>query len=218
MREWLNAQYGPGVLVATPATSIGDGFDNSIHCVRFTGPSLPEEWQQPLIARVQPSEDRVSTAQREALIQGWCADQGYPAPRVRAVAAPHDGFGLPVQLIERPPGSTMFAVIVGAPWRSPALNDRLASLHAQLHALPTDTWPQPGPTESLADRRLAVVRMVVEELDHAELGRATRQVEYLRSRFEDAPAVVCHGDFHPLNVLVDGHRAAVIDWTGRRPR
>ena len=34
------------------------------------------------------------------------------------------------------------------------------------------------------------------------------------------PAVVCHGDFHPLNVMVDGTRASVIDWTdaGLGPR
>jgi aminoglycoside phosphotransferase (APT) family kinase protein len=34
------------------------------------------------------------------------------------------------------------------------------------------------------------------------------------------PAVVCHGDFHPLNVMVDGERASVIDWTdaGLGPR
>jgi aminoglycoside phosphotransferase (APT) family kinase protein len=32
--------------------------------------------------------------------------------------------------------------------------------------------------------------------------------------------VVCHGDFHPLNVMVDGASAAVIDWTdaGLGPR
>jgi aminoglycoside phosphotransferase (APT) family kinase protein len=32
--------------------------------------------------------------------------------------------------------------------------------------------------------------------------------------------VVCHGDFHPLNVMVDGERASVIDWTdaGLGPR
>ncbi len=34
------------------------------------------------------------------------------------------------------------------------------------------------------------------------------------------PHVVCHGDFHPLNVVVDGGRASVIDWTdaGLGPR
>ena len=34
------------------------------------------------------------------------------------------------------------------------------------------------------------------------------------------PVVVCHGDFHPLNVMVDGDDASVIDWTdaGLGPR
>ena len=28
-----------------------------------------------------------------------------------------------------------------------------------------------------------------------------------------APAVACHGDFHPLNVLVDAESSWVLDWT-----
>jgi aminoglycoside phosphotransferase (APT) family kinase protein len=34
------------------------------------------------------------------------------------------------------------------------------------------------------------------------------------------PPVVCHGDFHPLNVVVDAEKASVIDWTdaGLGPR
>ena len=36
----------------------------------------------------------------------------------------------------------------------------------------------------------------------------------------EGPHVVCNGDFHPLNVMVDGDRASVIDWTdaGLGPR
>ena len=41
----------------------------------------------------------------------------------------------------------------------------------------------------------------------------TMPVQVMNRAFDAGPAVVCHGDFHPLNVIVDGEAATVIDWT-----
>jgi aminoglycoside phosphotransferase (APT) family kinase protein len=211
VREWLVAQYGGTVSLAEEPSAVGDGFDNWIHRVRYAGAPLPESLRAPLIARVHPTADRLELAQREAQIHDWCADRKYPAPRVLAIIPPDENDGMLVQLIERFPGDTMFAALVGAPWKAFALLDRLAELQAQLHALPTDGWP--APSGSLAERRLALVREVADELHDDDLLRALSQTDRLLPRLETAPAVACHGDFHPLNVLVDGDRAAVIDWT-----
>jgi aminoglycoside phosphotransferase (APT) family kinase protein len=211
VRGWLAAQYGDDVALAEAPAAIGDGFDNWIHRVQFSGAVLPASLAGPLIARVHPTADRLELAQREACIQDWCADREYPAPRVLAIIPPDENDGLLVQLIERFPGDTMFAALVGAPWKAFALLDRLAELHAQLHALPTDGWP--APTGSLAERRLALVREVADQLHDDSLLRALAQADRLLPRLEVAQAVACHGDFHPLNVLVEGDRSAVIDWT-----
>ena len=42
-----------------------------------------------------------------------------------------------------------------------------------------------------------------------------REIERVQDRLEVADPVVCHGDFHPLNVLVapGGPALHVIDWT-----
>jgi aminoglycoside phosphotransferase (APT) family kinase protein len=63
-------------------------------------------------------------------------------------------------------------------------------------------------------------RAVVARLDRPELAQALASAEALADRAMDGPHVVCHGDFHPLNVLVDGDRTSVIDWTdaGLGPR
>ena len=51
--------------------------------------------------------------------------------------------------------------------------------------------------------------------------RALERVDRLAPRLDGAAPSLCHGDLHPLNVLVDGERASVIDWTdagmGDRP-
>ena len=71
----------------------------------------------------------------------------------------------------------------------------------------------------MVDHRLSLPRQVVAQLDRPDLAAALDGPR-LAPRALDGPAVVCHGDFHPLNVMVDGERASVIDWTdaGLGPR
>jgi aminoglycoside phosphotransferase (APT) family kinase protein len=119
----------------------------------------------------------------------------------------------PAQIAERAPGTMMLEAMTRAPKRIPALVRLLAQLHARLHSLPCGTWPEPETRSLAASRRLALVRTRVANGD-AELAAALPRVERALAGLPPAPDVVCHGDFHPLNVIVDEHdRAIVIDWT-----
>jgi aminoglycoside phosphotransferase (APT) family kinase protein len=158
-----------------------------------------------------PSPLRAPQADREAAVQRWCAGHGYDVPRVLAVLGPADGFDLPTQVMERAPGTTMLDAFTATPWRARQLVDRLAALARRLHALPTDGFPSDPAT--VVDHRLGLPRNVVSRLERPDLARALERCEALAPRALSGPPVVCHGDFHPLNVLVDGDRASVIDWT-----
>jgi aminoglycoside phosphotransferase (APT) family kinase protein len=61
---------------------------------------------------------------------------------------------------------------------------------------------------------------VAAELGEPDLAAGVERATALTTVAAGGPAVVCHGDFHPLNVMVDGDRASVIDWTdaGLGPR
>jgi aminoglycoside phosphotransferase (APT) family kinase protein len=118
----------------------------------------------------------------------------------------------PVQVVARAPGQTMTAVFSGRPWRLPDLVRRLADAAADLHALPVPAWAR-GSDWSLAERRLALPRHLVGLLPLPELATALDAVARLLPRLEEGPAGICHGDFHPFNVLVHGRQLAVIDWT-----
>lgn len=48
--------------------------------------------------------------------------------------------------------------------------------------------------------------------DHASEGEVKNELLTLRSQLDDKSEKLCHGDFHPLNVLYDGHKHSMIDW------
>jgi aminoglycoside phosphotransferase (APT) family kinase protein len=212
--------YTPVMVVGTPAP-IGGGLDSYIHAVELAGGGLPPWWERPLVVRLLPSVDRLEQAHREAAVQSWADEHGYPVPSVLAVIEPGDRLPLPTQVMERAPGGPMIEALTSRPWRIPALVRQLAELAARLHALPVDGWPAPPDGANLAQRRLGLPHVVVEHLDRPELAAALERADALVDAAMTGPLVPCHGDFHPLNVVVDGDgHAAVIDWTdaGLGPR
>jgi aminoglycoside phosphotransferase (APT) family kinase protein len=215
--RWLSDRLGVDVGLAEPPARAGEGYDTTIHLVRFAGDQVPGEWSRPLVVRIHPSAERWDHARREADIQGFCADRGYPCPRVLATVAPGELLDLPVQILERAPGVTMAAALSRQPWQFGRHVALLGTLHARLHALPVDGFPaaDSGPADQ-ARRRLHLVRQVIDADVAADgLADALGRVEALVPRLADGGGrlSVCHGDFHPLNVLVDGRGAQVIDWT-----
>jgi aminoglycoside phosphotransferase (APT) family kinase protein len=212
---WL----GDDVSIAEPPVTLTGGFDTAVHAVRFAGDSLSPEWRGPLVARVQPEAWRLAIAEHEAVAHNFCSTHGYPAPRVLAVIKPDEGFGLPIQVIERAPGTTLLAALARRPWRGRRYFGLMGRLHARLHALPADRWPgSASGRETLADHRLALPRRLRDDrtLDDAAFAAALDRVEHALPRLmasRDHEKAFCHGDFHPLNILVDGDDAAVIDWT-----
>jgi aminoglycoside phosphotransferase (APT) family kinase protein len=219
--SWVQGRFGGEVALAGPPRSVGAGFDSFIHLVQLRGQELPLAWTAPLVVRVLPSPDRVAQARAEASFQSWAAAQGFPAPQVLAVLEPDDALGRPAQVMERAPGVTMLDALKAKPWRALALARQLASLQLELHALDPGGWPGSVAPTALVDARLTLPRRAVEVLDDRELADALRRAEGLAAACAaSGETVMCHGDFHPLNVMVDGSSASVIDWTdaGLGPR
>ncbi len=165
---------------------------------------------------MNPAHDP-SRALRERAIQNALAVQGYPAPRVLAASADRSTLGAGFLVMERATGR-------------PLLDDRLrgvsatlADAQARLHALDAEPLLRALDDEGRVagggfDRRVVGYEGHLAALDRriraaglTGLGPGLRWL--LDRRPAGGPRVICHGDFHPQNLLAEGGRVtAVLDW------
>lgn len=162
-------------------------------------------------------------AGREAEVYGWGDDAvvklyrpGFVGHRTEAVALSRlDGHGVAPRLIdvvdcdgrtglvlERLGGPDMLTVLQRQPWRVLGLARALARAHLAVQAVRV-----PGDIPDLRE-------VLASRIDDASLpphlkGFALRVLDGL-----PAGDRLCHGDYHPGNVLVAADRVSVIDWAG----
>jgi aminoglycoside phosphotransferase (APT) family kinase protein len=209
LRGWLAGQGHGAVSDAAPPERLTGGADFLTYAMRFAGPDLPAEWSVPLVARVPARAERFTGLQRESAVQSWVASRGYPAPRVLAVVPPREASPLPMQVMTRVPGVPLLSA-APRPWRLPELLTRMGTAHAERHRIGV---PTADCTPSLLDNSLRLPTRLAESGDAVD--SSLRKIELVRARLEAAEQVMCHGDFHPLNVLVVPGQPvlSVIDWT-----
>ncbi len=194
----------PGLELAERPVPLTGGFDTEIHAVRLRG--APAGFAGPLVLRVLRAHHDPAMVMREQAIQNTLADQGYPAARVLHAALDPAPLGAAFLLMERLPGTPLIST------RPLGMDRPLIEAQLRLHAL------DPAPlARALGDA-------VTFEGYLASLGRRvaraklTGLAELMRWLHEQRPApaappVICHGDLHPQNILVQGGRVSgVLDW------
>lgn len=143
--------------------------------------------------------------------QGWGADvasheaeiaraiyaSGAPAPQVGEVVEVGDRAGV---IYERISGPSLLTDLIGHPTHLRRIMRALAEAHADLHQRTVADLPRVR--EMLAQRAASVA-----ELTEAQRRAVLRALEGL----PDADAL-CHGDYHPDNVLLSPRGPLVIDW------
>jgi len=208
LRRTLDA---PGLDFAEPPTDLTGGFDTRIVAFRLAG--APSELSGPLVLRLFAPRHDAARVRRERAVHGALVELGYPVPRILASSDVPGPLGAPFLLMPRIPGRTL-------PDQQPLGMGRvLAQWQARLHdldgaavvrralaaeGLPPDTleigWHLDGFGRQLARPGLECLRA---------------PLDWLRSHQPPAPArlAICHGDFHPLNLLADrGGVTGVLDW------
>ena len=197
---------------------IPGGYDTRIFAFALRG--APPELSGPLILRLYRPDTDPSRAPAEAAIHRTVAGLGYPCPPALLVGDASDGLAGGFLVLPRVPGHVLLEESWGPGLlRMPAM---LARLHAALHAL------DPAPLRrALASAGVATARLrtdtgledVAQEVAAARLDGLRPVLDWLVANRPPASpaAVMCHGDFHPLNVLVENGRVTgVIDWANLR--
>lgn len=126
------------------------------------------------------------------------AETGLATPDVVDVIE-HDGrVGI---VIRRVVGSTMLAALAANPHDATALAERFAQLHVDVHGREVADLP---------DQRATLTADVARAPDVPVNVRAAA-----RSRLATLPRgqAICHGDFHPLNVIIAADRLWIVDWS-----
>jgi uncharacterized protein (TIGR02172 family) len=123
---------------------------------------------------------------------------GLPVPAVGDIVQVKGRNGL---IYQRVPGVNLWEVLQKQPWR---LND-IARLTAQLQAEMHTTNIRPA-IPSQRDRLERKIRGASPLKDHQK-----QSVLEALATLPDGTAL-CHGDFHPGNILMDGMTVTIIDW------
>lgn len=123
---------------------------------------------------------------------------GLPVPAPGEIIQVNGRNGL---VYERVNGTNMWETLGKQPWRIVKYGRLTAKIHVEMHANPT------RPDIPSQKRRLE------DKLNHAEILPAALKKAAL-AQLEKLPDgnAICHGDFHPGNLLVAGDRVVIIDW------
>lgn len=123
---------------------------------------------------------------------------GIPAPAAHEVVEIEGRLGI---VLERVEGRSLIDCVQTRPWTLFAVARQFAQLHAQLHGLL-------GPTE-LPQQRQRIANTIEAARDLPEADK-----EAARRHLADLPdgEALCHGDFHPGNILVSWRGPVIIDW------
>jgi len=213
----LRRASGSDVEYEVPPTSLAGGFWAQL--VRFRLRGAPAGWGGELVARVMPDS---WIAAKETAIQEAVAAQGYPTPAVHLAGGPDDGLGQAFMIMDLAPGRPMLTGLsgVGAVAALPRLARQLPEVLAdsliRLHRL--DPTPVRGRLASTGtyvsgmDQVVTSLGETAETLGRADLSAVASWLATHRPLHE--PAVICHGDLHPFNVLVDTEGSiTVLDWS-----
>jgi aminoglycoside phosphotransferase (APT) family kinase protein len=206
----------PGLEYERPPEPLQGGFWAQVLSFSLADP--PDGWPAELVARLMPNP---ATARKETIAQSAVAAAGYPTPFVRASGGPDCGLGRAFMVMDRAVGKSAMSGLdrvltpAGVSRLLRQVPQLLAGTMARLHALDPDLvrseFEQLRGVPVTVDGLVSMLTGRAAEFERPDLVGAARWLADHPPA--PTPDVICHGDLHLFNLLADGDRVTVLDWS-----
>lgn len=168
---------------------------------------------RPLILRLFPEYYNSEQAVLESVVQNVLAARGFPVPRVHFTCTDKSILGGAFFIMDFIEGENMLAALLGT------FPERLGELQATLHDIDAGPVIKALEEKGISEHhvRLDTRYDLLKQAAQNDCHWLRKGVEWLLENRppEPEPLSICHGDFHPMNILVkDGEVTGVIDWPG----
>jgi len=159
------------------------------------------EYDEDSVLRLFFDARSAASLEREAAAMNAVRAAGGVAPEARGTVLEH---GRPGLIIERVEGPDMLTLLGKKPWFTFSAGRVLGETHAAMHEVPA---PPELPLQKERFRRRI-------EASAADAPQHARLAEFVLRKLDALPQGdrVCHGDYHPGNVLITPNGPRVIDW------
>jgi Ser/Thr protein kinase RdoA (MazF antagonist) len=157
-------------------------------------------WGDGRVLKLFRPEWGMENATRELAAARAIHAAGVPCPRADEAVEVAGRAGI---LYERIEGPSLLSLLLARPWRLGAGGRLLGEAHAAIHEVRVPEMPQVG---TILSRRISAAP----DLPPGDREAALRALAALDGS-TGAPTL-CHGDYHPGNILLDARGPVVIDW------
>lgn len=193
---------------------LAGGFWAEMYVIELVG--APPELDGRLVARIMPD---VATATFETAVQRHLTRHAFPAPSIRGAGGPSDELARAWSVMDFVTGQPLLAglsatsAITHAATLLRRLPDLLAEATATLHRCPIEGLHAELAAHARQPDIDGFLKRIAEQAEAVGRHDLTRAVDHLAASAPNDTRVVCHGDLHPFNLLVDGDRWTLIDWS-----
>ena len=195
----------------SPLTQLKGGFETFMYS--FSLKNVKEELNQRLALRLYPEYYGPEKAIWESTIQNSLADEGYPVPRAHIICTDKSILGGAFFIMEFLSGKPMMTASKNVP-------EILGKTHTALHRIDPKPLIKSLKKQGFKKNQYLFKKTFDNDLNTAkksELPWVIDIVEWLIKNRPPEPKslAICHGDFHPFNILIkEGKITGVLDWGG----
>ncbi|MFX1323623.1 MAG: phosphotransferase family protein [Promethearchaeota archaeon] len=194
---------------ATPLTQLKGGFETFMFSFKLKNTN--EHLNQPLVLRIFPEYYGPKNAVWEGTIQNTLANEGYPVPKVHLMCTDKSIMGGVFIIMEFLSGEPMMNASKNVP-------ELLGKTHAKLHNIDPKLLIKALKKHGFNKNHYLFIKTYTNDLKTAkksELPWVRDIAEWLIMNRPAEPKLlaICHGDFHPYNILIqEGKITGVLDW------